>query len=174
MHFLPKLIAGFCWEMNIREFPRNVCVGPRSDDDDDEMMAGAASLKYHDNVCEVCLKNYPRRVELISEKCYEPRAHAESKRVLVAWLPDLQCLRVVQAQRPIGAAARANGASSGKNCRHFSKPTVRPMPPVNFHGEFRLCNRHQDCPRGDRCTYAHNTEEVRAWNEQRNRRTGNQ
>ena len=119
-------------------------------------------------VCEACVRRRPARFELISEKCCEPASHDGSARVRAVWIPELRRLSVVDGRRESDDAKPR--ARAGARRQPGPRPaTVRPMPRVAFKGEFRLCNRHLDCPRGDRCTFAHSEEEVDQWNEQRRR-----
>ena len=47
----------------------------------------------------------------------------------------------------------------------LSRVPIRPMPKVDFPGRFRLCDEKRCI--GQKCTFAHSTPELEAWNAQK-------
>ena len=72
---------------------------------------------------------------------------------------------------PIGAATA--GQSSFKTSEGAGRvPRVRQVPSIPV-SRFRLCEWRppRTCPQGDRCTFPHNEEELRVWNEAKNKKS---
>ena len=111
-------------------------------------------------VCSVCFSAIdPSETRLLISGCFKPDDHARAPRVPVRWNFNNDRMERFRSQEDsVGLTSRTHSALL---------PGVRPLPhdlPPNGR-RFILCDRGWRCG-GDRCTFAHSTEEKEAWNEQ--------
>lgn len=103
-------------------------------------------------VCGQCLAKHSTNVHLITEKCFNPRAHG-GDHVLVVWSASKRKLeRVLSLSAPPSRRSR-----------------IRPLPPKlkhSYHGPLVLCNPSR-CRGLKDCTHPHSVEELRAWDAER-------
>ena len=115
-------------------------------------------------VCSKCLGLYASRVELLSYKCLQPDVHKDQPKVRAAW--SFEKLRLERSDPPSGteppSGLLGNPDPRTRDYGINAPPQIRPMPKVDFQGEFRLCNPLR-C-KGKRCTHPHSIEEQAAWN----------
>ena len=110
-------------------------------------------------VCAKCYMEYGPVTDLLCRKCFFPVPHQNEPRLVV---PLVQLGR----SPPVGQSSFKASEGAGR------APRVRPVPPIPVF-RFRLCEWRppRTCRRGDLCTYPHNEEELRVWNEAKNRKS---
>ena len=96
-------------------------------------------------VCIRCLQDNPRDESLLKRPCLDVAGHGHLHRVQVWWWAEKNHLELYD-YRALGKI-----------------PRIRPTPPSNFDGEFKLCDPSKRCW-GARCKFAHSIEEREIWN----------
>ena len=104
-------------------------------------------------VCELCLMEYGHISDLFDRGCFFPNMHENASRMVIP------------------ASGRRAPSIIHKESR-VTKPQarVRPVPSVPVI-RFCMCNflPPQVCRMGDKCTFPHSSEELRAWNNAKRR-----